>query len=81
MPNVDFRGHTVSAFREKRSAGALVATDTASADADYDNDAGVPVALPSGGPEPWAKQGRATPGLVFHAAIGGDGRVEIGATL
>jgi hypothetical protein len=37
MPNVAFRVHTVSAFRNKRSAGAVVATDTASADADRDN--------------------------------------------
>jgi hypothetical protein len=39
MPNVAFRVHTVSAFRDKRSAGTVVATDPASVDADYDNGA------------------------------------------
>ena len=39
MPNVDFRVHIVSTFRDKRSAGAVAATDLASADADCDNGA------------------------------------------
>ena len=33
IPNVAFRVHTVSAFRDKRSAGTVVATDPASVNA------------------------------------------------
>jgi hypothetical protein len=37
IPNVAFRVHTVSAFRDKRSAGAVATTDSALIGADYDN--------------------------------------------